>query len=346
MSVLEADLDDPFDFSEINEMPDSWTAERLRRFAEWMGYSIVENDKNESGYSVISPSGSHLGGFTAASVIAAWQKNPNATVAAKGKGKGTGAKGAGAKAKTGPTAEEKKAAADAKKATTAEAQLTASKASADFAIKSIQPDVMAANSKGKVSAADVTGMVKGAQEKIAALKDPKAIATAIKELKQNISLYKSQATMAPPATTQLRDTIVKLKSALPDATVLAGTSFNADRIQKIIDSHTNKLSSAASPAEAQQAIKDMRTAISEDKIEQAKEKAAEAKLQKDQKAAAAAQVKAAKAAVAAAKKGVVATPSGVPATLVTGAGSVPKRASEWADYYLKKWYGFDESGDA
>lgn len=297
--------EDDFDVSSIIELETpEWEADRLLSFVEWLGYTITESPTAASGYSVVGPDGRHLGGYIANSIIAAWQANP------EGKKSG-GKKSGGAKkstAKAPAKTPEQKAAEKAQK----EAEsLNSAQTEAQRAIALIQPDVLEAKSKGKIDAKDIQTFLDAAQSKLSNAKDPKEVRSIIREMKDQITLYKNEATKPPPADQQLRDTILKLKQNLPDATVLAGTKFDESKIQGVIDSYTKQLESASSPDAAKAALKDMRTAITEEKLAQTKAKAEEAKAQK------LATVKPPKA---------------------------PKKASErtaeeWADWYASRWMG-------
>ena len=249
-----------YDLSDLSQLEDDWTAERLRRFAEWMGYSIEPNPESELGFSVLSPSGKPLGGFVARRVVEAWQKNPDLAPGEGKAGKKKGKGGGGSK-----SSPEAKAAAAAEKLATAQQRAAES-------IEAIDPDTLEIKSKGKISSSTIKGFIAAAQAKIASATDSKTVSSALREMRLEIARYKREATKPPSLDAQLADTKQKLKANLPSATRLAGTAYDEHEIQKLIDAHTADLDSAESPEAAREAIKRLRNAVTDYKLAEQKAK--------------------------------------------------------------------------
>lgn len=295
--VRDASEDELYDMSETCSVPLDWEDERLLRFADYFGYTIEPNPKT-GGMIVISPSGKHLGGWAAQKIIDASQRQGEGPKAAKVGGLLKAPKAAGGK--------------KASTAKTSEQKLSESQAKGTEAIAKIDTRGMEDRSKGKLKAADMDAIVSAGKKALADAKSPEEARKAVSEMKTQLASYKKEMTKPPGIDVQTADTVRKLKDNLPNATVLAGVSYDPSKIQDIINKHTKAMDGASTPTEAQAEVKAMRLEVLQYKVQAAKDKAAD-------KAAKAEAVKQATAATKAAKSPKL---------------GMLKMASEWASYYV------------
>jgi hypothetical protein len=252
-----------------NDIIDGWDdlpfiAERIANllsFAEFMGYTIDTNAKAASGYSVTSPSGQRLSGFVANGIIKGFLSGKAPHVSVSAPKKGSSAKSPEQKAAD-------KAAADEQKRATAVD--TATKA-----LARVLPDMLEARSKGKVSAATVDKLKAQCAQAVAQATDAKGVRDALQNFRDALSAYKAEMTKPLSGDAALRASISKVLGSLPNATVLAGTKYNPQGIQQVIDKGKTAILSATTPAAAQAALKDLRQQVALEKLAQAKAAAAQ-----------------------------------------------------------------------
>lgn len=270
-----------------DELPLDWTEARLLRFADYFGYAIEPNSESALGYSVTNAQGQRLGGFVARSIIDGYLKSPEGKA---GPGAGPGGKKKGGGKGGNPALKRQEAIAAAKNA-----------------LDLVLPDVLEARSKGKVDAAAVEQLKQQALTTIDGATDAKAVRAALQSFRKQLNIYKQEATKPPPADQQLRDTISKAMDALPNATLLAGTKYDEQRIQGALDAGRSRLAAARTPGEVLEATRQLRLGIQLEKLAQDKERIAKGP-----------------------KK----------ASETARSGALPRTASEWAEYYTRLY--FDE----
>lgn len=189
--------------------------------------------------------------------------------------------------------EEKAVAKVAKKQADAAKKLADSKMRAADSIAAINPAGMEETTKGRVKSAEVQAIIDRHQAAIEGATDPKAVAAAIKTMKEEIAAYKKVATAPPTEAQALASTIQKLQTSLPRGVDIEAPNLPVDQAQSIIDSYREKLASAPDAEAARLIIKDMRNEIRNTKeansAAAAKAKADTAAIQKAAKTTAAAQ---------------------------------------------------------
>lgn len=191
------------------------------------------------------------------------------------------------------TPEEKAVAKVAKKEADAVKKLADTKTRAADSIAAVNPAGMEESTKGKVKSGEVQAIIDRHKGDIEGATDPKAVAAAVKAMKDEIAAYKKAATAPPTEAQALASTIGKLKSALPRGVDVEAPNLPADQAQAIIDKYRGQLDSAPDAEAAKTILKDMRNEIRNTKEANAaaakQAKADTAAIQKEAKSTATAQ---------------------------------------------------------